>query len=229
MTPAPAAPRVALIHATPLAVAPIREAFERLWREPECMNLLDDSLSADRARDGRLTDAMVRRFVDLAQYAVRAGCGGILFTCSAFGPAIDAAADAAGVPTLKPNEAMFDVALERHVPGRVLQLGLLSTFEPSIASMRAELESLAQRQGVPLDLRAVHVPHAMDELARGDAAGHHRRIAEAARGLAGCDAIMLAQFSMAAAAPQVQAAVACPVLSSPDCAVAALRRRMTHA
>jgi hypothetical protein len=33
------------------------------------MNLLDDSLSVDRARDGRLTDAMVQRFADLAAYA----------------------------------------------------------------------------------------------------------------------------------------------------------------
>jgi hypothetical protein len=44
--------------------------------------------------------------------------------------------------------------------------------------------------------------------------------------LAGCEAVLLAQFSMAAAAPVVQRERGCIVLSSPDCAVLALQRRM---
>jgi hypothetical protein len=40
--------------------------------------------------------------------------------------------------------------------------------------------------------------------------------------------VMLAQFSMAAAQPLVQAGLACPVLSSPDCAVLALQKIMNH-
>ena len=106
-------PRIALIHATPLAMAPIQHAFERLWPQAQCMNLLDDSLSRDLARTGSLTPAMVQRFVDLAHYVQGTGCAGVLFTCSAFGPAIEAAAQATGLPTLKPNEAMFEQALER--------------------------------------------------------------------------------------------------------------------
>src|SRR6478735_10192287 len=85
-----ASPRIALIHATPLAVAPIQSAFERLWPQARRMNLLDDSLSLDRAAAGSLTPAMTQRFVDLARYAQGTGCSGILFTCSAFGPAIEA-------------------------------------------------------------------------------------------------------------------------------------------
>jgi hypothetical protein len=37
---------------------------------------------------------------------------------------------------------------------------------------------------------------------------------------------MLAQFSMAAAAPEAQAQLRCPVLSSPDCAVRSLMQTM---
>ncbi|MCC2676723.1 MAG: Asp/Glu/Hydantoin racemase, partial [Ramlibacter sp.] len=48
-------PRIALVHATPLAVEPIRSAFQRLWPQARLMNLLDDSLSADRAEAGELT------------------------------------------------------------------------------------------------------------------------------------------------------------------------------
>jgi hypothetical protein len=220
------APRVALIHATALAMAPIEAAFARHWPPVQRMNLLDDSLSVDRARDGELTDAMVRRFVELAQYAVRAGCGGILFTCSAFGPAIEAAARASGVPTLKPNEAMFEAALAVRPHGRVLRLGLVATFQPSIPSMQAELEAMALARGLDVELRSVFVPHAMNDLAQGRAAEHDRLVAAAARTLADCNAVMLGQFSMAAAAALVRAELPCPVLTSPDCAVLALQRTM---
>ena len=54
------------------------------------------------------------------------------------------------------------------------------------------------------------------------------KIAAAMAGLQGCDAVMLAQFSMAAAQPLAQQCSAVPVLSSPDCAVTELRRKMIH-
>lgn len=222
-------PRIALVHATPLAVEPIRAAFERHWPQARRMNLLDDSLSVDRAEAGRLTEAMVQRFTDLASYAQRAGCGGILFTCSAFGPAIEAAGRATGLPTLKPNEAMFEQALARQAGGRALRLGLVATFQASIASMGHELEAMAKARGQAIELRSVFVPEAMDDLARGHAGEHHRKVAEAAATLAGCDAVMLAQFSMAPARSDAQAQLSCPVLSSPDCAVLALRQRMGNA
>ena len=220
------ATRVALIHAIALAVAPISSAFERLWPEASRRNLLDDSLSVDRAEAGALTPGMTRRFIDLAAYAKGTGCEGILFTCSAFGPAIEAAGEAVGIPTLKPNQAMFDDALALATPGGTLKLGLLATFQASIPSMAEELQQLAAARGIALDLRSVFVPQAMDDLAAGRAADHHRKIAGAAATLADCDAVMLAQFSMAAAAPEAQAQLPCPVLSSPDCAVRALMQTM---
>jgi hypothetical protein len=225
--PSPAA-RIALIHATPLAVEPIQAALARHWPEARRMNLLDDSLSADRAEAGALTDAMVQRFITLARYAQGTGCTGILFTCSAFGPAIEAAGRATGLPTLKPNEAMFEQALATRARGGTLRLGLVATFAASIPSMSDELRALAAQRGIVLDLHTAMVPGAMDDLAQGRTADHHRKVAEGARTLAHCDGVMLAQFSMAAAQPDAQAQVPCPVLSSPDCAVLALRQRMAH-
>src|SRR5689334_11615952 len=105
------APRIALIHATPVAIEPIVAAFKRLWPAAQTTNLLDDSLSADLAAEGRLTQRMIERFVTLARYTRACGADAILFTCSAFGPAIDAARGALDVPVLKPNEAMLDEAL----------------------------------------------------------------------------------------------------------------------
>lgn len=72
--------RIALIHAVRVAVQPVEEAFARRWPEAARMNLLDDSLSRDRNRDGELTPAMFRRFAALTDYALSTGADGILFT-----------------------------------------------------------------------------------------------------------------------------------------------------
>lgn len=106
--------RIALLHALSHSVAPINAAFERDWPEAVRMNLLDDSLSADLARSGKGLDAaMHERFQRLAQYAVDTGAEGILFTCSAFGSCVEAVARRhAGIPVLKPNEAMVAEAAQ---------------------------------------------------------------------------------------------------------------------
>jgi hypothetical protein len=220
--------RIALIHATALAIAPIGAAFRQLWPRARCMNLLDDSLSVDRAAAGRLTPQMERRFIDLATYAKGTGCEGILFTCSAFGPAIEAAGRAVGIATLKPNEAMFEQALAL-APASGARLGLVATFEASLASMSAELLEMAAQRGRQVALKTVFVPEAMQDLSEGRGEQHDAKIAAAAQGLGDCAVVMLAQFSMSQARAAVQRMLACPVLSSPDCAVLALKKRMNHA
>jgi hypothetical protein len=219
-------PRIALIHATPLAVTPINEAFKKLWPTAHCHNLLDDTLSQDLSRDGHLSKEMFQRFSDLSQYTLRAGCNAILFTCSAFGPAIEAVAQTSGVPTLKPNQAMFEQALNLAVKGTPLRVGLIATFNPSIESMSQELKDLATTQNKKIELFTVFVPNAMQDLANGNAQLHHDLIAEGAKTLPACDVILLAQFSMAAALPTVCSKLLplkTPVLSSPECAVISIR------
>lgn len=212
-------PRIALIHATPVAIEPIVAAFRRNWPEAQTTNLLEDSLASDLSRDGCITDAMNERFARLARYAVDCGADAVLFTCSAFGTSIEHAADATPVPVLKPNEAMIEDALAAGA-----RIGLMATFEPSIPSMQAEFEAMAAARKLRVELRTRAVPEAMKRLLAGDPEGHDTLIAEGARALADCDVIMLGQFSMASAAKRVAAAVPkAKVLTSPDSAITRLR------
>jgi hypothetical protein len=216
-----ARPRIALIHALRHSPGPIAEAFARLWPGPVLMNLLDDSLSADLARDGAITAAMTQRFLDLAAYARRTGADAILFTCSAFGPCIDAVKAAhPTIPVLKPNEAMIEAALDAAPSGRI---GLLATFPATLPSMRPEFAAAAAGRGLTLDLVEACAPAALAALDAGDVAGHDGAAAAVARTLAEAEVIALAQFSLARAAPAVAAATGRAVLTTPDSAVEKLR------
>lgn len=208
--------RITLIHALKHSIAPIEAAFGRLWPEASLMNLLDDSLSRDLARDGVLTPGMTERFLSLGRYARGTGADGILFTCSAFGPCIEAVArELVPIPVLKPNEAMIDDAVA--MGGRI---GLLATFGPTLESMPPEFPA-----GTSLECSLAE--GALAALDRGDAAEHDRLAAAAAARITECDVIALAQFSLARAADAVHAATGRPVLTTPDSAVRKLKRLLT--
>ena len=67
----------------------------------------------------QLTSAMTDRFLALGRYAASTGADAILFTCSAFGPCIEAVA-------------------------RGHRIGLLATFAPTLQSMPAEFPGSVQ-------------------------------------------------------------------------------------
>ena len=75
-------PRIVLFHATSVAMAPVQDSMARLWTEAEAVNLLDDGLTIDRAKDGEeLSEKLIERFVALGRYAhERVGADGILVT-----------------------------------------------------------------------------------------------------------------------------------------------------
>lgn len=211
-------PRIVLLHATLVAVDPIRDAFRDLWPEPELVNLLDDSLTPDRARAPDLTEALIERFISLGRYGLSIGADAILVTCSAFGPAIDIMARDFPVPVLKPNEAMFQAAVD--IGSRI---GMIATFAPAVVTMEDEFDEVAASTGMVASLDTIVVEDAMTALRAGDAATHNQRIADRAHELDGVDAIVLAHFSTSRAQAAVQARTPVPVLTAPGAAVSRLR------
>ena len=162
---------------------------------------------------------MIERFKTLARYGWQTGAQGIMFTCSSFGPAIDACREALPVPVLKPNEAMIEEALQM---GNTI--ALLASFEPAIGSITEEFQEYARRLGRTIELRPYVVPEAMQALQSGDAATHDALLARAAEQARACDVICFAQFSMTSAARRCAESSQRPVLTTPDSAVTKLKR-----
>ena len=220
-----------LIHAQPMAMAPIHAAFRQDWPEARTHDLLDTSLASDlAAAGGLLGHDIVDRFAWLSRYARDSApegrpTVGILFTCSAFGPAIDAARAQCPIPVLKPNETAFREAIE--AGGAI---ALLATFEPALEPLLCELRALRDELGIDVDISGHIVHDALSALQASDPDRHDSLIAEtAARCAAAAETIVLGQFTMARAAGAVRARVpGKPVLTTPHSAVAGLRELVSR-
>lgn len=212
-----AAPKIFLCHAAAVAMQPIVDSFTANWPQARLANLLEESWMPDLADDGKLTQTMIERFVMIGHYCVKAGADAILFTCSAFGPAIDEVRKQLKIPVLKPNEAMYDELTKKNCSA-----SLLATFQPSIPSMVSEIEQTAKANGTQVKLNTQLVEGALAALQGNNPDEHNRLIAEMAARQQ-CDVIAFAQFSMAPALKGALARTRTPILTTPDSAVAKLK------
>lgn len=222
-------PRIALIHALEESIAPIRLAFSRYWPQAVCMDVLDASLSADLAAAGKLDASMIERFVSLGRYAASAeGAGGkataILFTCSAFGPAIDRVKSDLSIPVLRPNEAAFARALDIGE-----KIALVASFPPSLPSLTEELKTMAEARGRKVSITPILAEGALAALKSGDGDRHDRAVVNAFDDLADQDVVVLGQFSLARSAESLRHCLSAPVITTPDSAVQELRRVLSDA
>lgn len=213
--------RLALVHATRLAMEPVESTVAKLWPDVEAVSVLDESLEIDRARSAGMSSELQNRILALARHVAGFGADGVLFTCSAFGAAIETADQELSIPVMKPNEAMFRAALCQGP-----RVAMIHTFEPAAPGMVAEFEALSGRCGKQTSLDSFFCDGAMAAKRRGDVDTHDRLIAECGEALTGYDAILLAQFSMAGAADRLRRKTSIPVLTSPESAVREMRRRV---
>lgn len=220
-------PKIALIHATPLAMQPISEVFAELWPQAMRRNLLDDSLSPDLEAQG-MGPLIVNRLASLVDYVIQQGAHAVLFTCSAFGPAIDAVRRAHDIPILKPNEAMYDEALDAcQSLGWECRIGLLTTFAPASVSMRDELLDAVKLRDLPITVEGACAHGALEKLNAGDAPSHDALVLQAAQQLPMCDVYLVGQFSMARTQPLLARALKKPVLTSPASAIRRLQAALS--
>jgi Asp/Glu/hydantoin racemase len=170
---------------------------------------------------------MCQRFETLSDYASRfpgegGSTAGILFTCSAFGPAIDAVKQRLSIPVLRPNEAAFEVALSQGD-----SIGLVVSFGPSLPSLTDELKTMASDLGRSVKINAVVAEGALAALKSGNGEQHDRLVADAVRDLGPVDVVILGQFSLARAHAAARSVSEVPVITTPDSAVALLRQLVT--
>jgi hypothetical protein len=210
--------RIFLVHPTMLAMPPIDHAFKTLWPQAQTLNLIDESLYADLPQDGTLAPAVYDRLASLFCHCELSGADGIVFTGSTFGPAVETVRTSVGVPVLKADEAMMDLAVERGE--RILLVG---TAKRSIPVVRASLDEAATRAARTPQVTELWVAGSRDAILKDDVATHDRLIADGVAAAGDFDVIVLGQISMVSAVARFSPELARRTLTSPDAAVTRMR------
>jgi hypothetical protein len=105
---------------------------------------------------------------------------------------------------------------------------LIVSFPPSLAVLEAELDVAAAQHGKMIVVEGILAEGALAALQRGEPQEHDRLVAAAVNRLSSIDGI-LGQFSLSRARAAVQQICDLPVLTTPHCAVVALRDRISRA
>ena len=190
---------LAVIHAAPAAISPVKDYFAAEGPEFEVTNLLDDGLlRMFAAGDYAAAEQQLLALINLAvsNYTAKAA----LITCSAVPKdSMERIREAASIPVIKIDEPMADAA---RAAGR--RIGILYNFAPTLKPTTALLQSPEHEL----------FPRFVDS-----------GVLQAAQDLApDVDVIVLAQVSMAHHAQAIAGATGKPTLNSLAPALAFLRQ-----
>lgn len=205
-----------LVH-TSATLVPV---FAQLCKEKlpgvDVFNIVDDSLVKGIMAAGSITPEISRRVADYLRSAESAGADQILVTCSSIGPAVEAAANAIGVPVLRVDQPMADKAVQT---GN--KIGVVATLRTTLEPTANLISRRAEKAGKQIELTSRLVEGAFDALMSGDGAKHDALVASALKELSKqVDVIVLAQASMARVVESLSAEDKCvPILASPPLAV----------
>jgi Asp/Glu/hydantoin racemase len=205
-----------LIHTSATLVPVFAQLCKAKLPQVDTFNLVDDSLVRAIGARGALTADIARRVAGYIASAEAGGADYILVTCSSIGPAVEAAAPFTGVPVLRVDQPMADLAVQT---GR--RIGVIATLPTTLNPTSDLVRRRAALAGKPIELTSRLCEGAFEALMSGDAARHDAMVAAALRELAaGVDVILLAQASMARVVDGLPAADRrIPILASPPTAI----------
>lgn len=209
-------PTLALIHTSPTLSPLFNDLTARITPGVRVLHFVDESLIKNTIAANQLEKPTMRRLINLVGAAFDAGADVALVTCSSIGPAVDMAAKLYDKPVLRVDRPMAEKAV---ATGR--RIGVLATLSTTLKPTADLVRAVAAEQEKKIEVVERLCEGAFDAVMAGDGATHDRIVGEGLSiGMAGVDAIVLAQASMARVlATLPEGAVPAPVFSSPQLGV----------
>ncbi len=209
-----------LVHTSATLVPVFAELCSKYLPGVKVFNIVDDSLIKNTIACGELTASTSKRVVNYAASAQEAGADYILFTCSSIGPAVETAATLTGVPVLRVDQPMADIAVQT---GK--RIGVIATLSTTLEPTSDLVRRRAIAAGKEIELESVLCEGAFDALMSGDAATHDKKVGDALKQLVNeVDVIVLAQASMGRVVDTLtDAEKKVPILASPSIAMEYLK------
>lgn len=208
--------KLGLIHTSATLVPVFKELCDEFLPNVKVFNIVDDSLIKDVIEQGKLSPQVARRVVDYVGSAEEAGADQILVTCSSIGAAVETAASITGVPVLRVDQPMADLAIKTGTKIGVVAT-LPTTLEPTSDLVRRRAKVLNK----DIRLTSKLCKGAFEALMGGDPETHDEKVAEALKELsAEVDVILLAQASMARVVDKLEEKdKKIPIIASPPEAI----------
>lgn len=205
-----------LIHTSATLVPVFQQLCSDYLPGVNVFNIVDDSLIKDVIKRNELTKLTSRRVVDYVGSAEAAGADLILVTCSSIGAAIETAAGLTGVPVLRVDQPMADLAVKT---GK--RIGVIATLPTTLGPTSDLVKRRAAIAGKEIELTAKLCEGAFEALMGGAPEKHDEMVAKALAELSSeVDVIVLAQASMSRVVdslPESEKRV--PILASPLLAI----------
>jgi Asp/Glu/hydantoin racemase len=208
--------KLGLVHTSATLVPLFAQLCKDKLPNVEVFNIADDSLVKGIREAGSLTAQISRRVAGYLESAELAGADYIMVTCSSIGAAVEAGARLAGVPVLRVDQPMADLAVATGT-----RIGVVATLSTTLEPTADLISRRAATAGKKIELTSKLCDGAFEALMSGDAATHDAKVAAALKELSqSVDVIVLAQASMARVVDTLAASdKRVPILASPGIAV----------
>lgn len=215
--------RVVMIHALAESMPPTKLAFQEVFPEAQLVNFLDEGLFLDFGE--HLTAPLRRRMSQLICYNAEHGADAIGLACSVYAPMVDMASTLVDVPVVSSYGPVMDEAVRT---GR--RVGLIASVPATLRDAEHFLRLAATAHGVDIEPYPCLAADLLAVIRREGGGGFRRRLGEEVCKLAPqVEAVVLTQFSMAAALSSVREVSPVPVLSAPHSSAQRLKTLLTSA
>lgn len=205
-----------LIHTSATLVPVFQKLCSDYLPGVNVFNIVDDSIIKDVINRNKLESNTARRVVDYVGSAEAAGADFIMVTCSSIGAVVEASAALTGVPVLRVDQPMADLAVQQGS-----RIGVIATLSTTLGPTSDLVKRRAVVAGKDIELVSVLCEGAFDALMGGNPEKHDQIVAAALIELSKkADVIVLAQASMARVVDSLsEEDRIVPILASPELAV----------
>lgn len=209
-------PRVAFIHATWAAAAPITQAMGEEFPDAQIWHLLDDRLQEDALEDGMST-ALQERMFGLIGHAFNGGADAVQLTCSMYSGLAAEARERWQKPVYGPDEALQEAVRESGAGEARVVFSWPQACTDGTERMKQAVSSQA------MAITGVVAEGAAAAVARHDNEELLRRLQEAVGAVTEGTVIALGQYSLSPVSALLAERTGAPVLAGPVLAARQLR------
>jgi len=208
---------IGFLHTAEVHTSTFRELMDEIAPGRPSTHVVDEGLLTDARARGGVDDELTGRLALRLQEAA-SGASVVVCTCSTIGGAAERLSSVVGVPVIRVDRPMAELAVTSG-PRIAVVAALESTVAPTVAML---LDVARQHRRTP-SIDEIVLVEAWSLFEHGDLTGYATTIASAVDRLdPSTDVVVLAQASMACAVPHCRSTT--PVLSSPRSAVEAAVR-----